>query len=438
MRVLLILAAIPEFRVDQPFTYPVMSPPLTILLLNAICRQAKHDVELIDTRLFMERGETEWVVNYDALEQRIAQSEAEVVGISFLSTAVNQGLRVAEICRRQGKTVVAGGLHTSVAVDDFLRSGSFDYLIQGEAEEELPRLLEALEQGDLPRFPAAPVVKRAQVIHDLSIVPTVSDYSLYAPIFDQYRAAPRGIYVETSRGCVKRCTFCEIARDSGAAASPYRLIPIETAIESIKQAVAQQDVNYVLLTDSIATLSKKHFLNFVSAVSDLPGLTIQFNSTVDCWDRDRAEACRKVPCTVWFGFETGSQRLLDFMEKGTKVERAYEAARICSEYGTRGAFNVLLGIPGETEEDYGETLRFFYEFPMAYPNPNLFNPLPGTALYEYCVKHDLVKNSAVIWDIETVKRTGEGPLHRLDYRLVLKYFDKLSALQDERRTYLMP
>ena len=423
---------------DQPFAYPIMSPPLTILLLNAICKQAKHDVDLIDTRLFMERGETKWVINYDALEKRIAESNAEVAGISFLSTAVTQGLRVAEICRRQGKTVVAGGLHTSVAVDDFLRSGNFDYLIQGEAEEELPRLLEALAQGDLPRFPAAPVVKRAPVIHDLSIVPAVSDFSLYAPIFDQYRTSQRGIYVETSRGCVKRCTFCEIARDSGAAASPYRLIPIETAIDSIKQAVAQQDANYILLTDSIATLSKKHFLDFVSAVNDLPGLTIQFNSTVDCWDTERAEACRRVPCTVWFGFETGSQRLLDFMKKGTKVERAYQAARICSEYGTRSAFNVLLGIPGETEEDYRETLKFFHEFPAAYPNPNLFNPLPGTALYDYCVQHDLVKDSAVIWDIETVKRTGAGPLHHHDYALVLKYFDQLSALQDERKTYLMP
>ncbi len=438
MRVLLILAAIPEFRVNQPFTYPIMSPPLTILLLKAICKQAKHDVDLIDTRLFMERGDTEWVVNYDALEQRIADSDAEVAGISFLSTAVNQGLRIAEICRRHGKTVVAGGLHASVAVDDFLRSGSFDYVIQGEAEEELPRLLEALEQGDLPRFSLTPLVKRAQVIHDLSIVPVVSDFSLYAPIFDQYRTSQRGIYVETSRGCVKRCTFCEIAKDSGAAASPYRLIPIETAIESIKHAVAQEDANYILLTDSIATLSKRHFLDFVSAVSSLPNLTIQFNSTVDCWDNDRAEACRSIPCTVWFGFETGSQRLLDFMLKGTKVERAYQAARICSEYGTRGAFNVLLGIPGETEEDYVETLRFFHEFPTAYPNPNLFNPLPGTALYEYCVKHDLVKNSDVIYDIETVKRTGEGPLHQMDYRLVLKYHDQLSALQDERKNYLMP
>jgi anaerobic magnesium-protoporphyrin IX monomethyl ester cyclase len=415
-----------------------MSPPLTILLLSAICRQAKHDVDLIDTRLFMKRDETEWIVDYDALEQRIAGSDAEVAGISFLSTAVNQGLRIAGICRRHGKTVVAGGLHASVAVDDFLRSGDFDYVIQGEAEEELPRLLEALEQGDQPRFPSTPVVKRALVIHDLSLVPAVRDFSLYAPIFDQFRTSQRGIYVETSRGCVKRCTFCEIAKDSGAAASPYRLIPIETAIESIRHAVTQQNANYILLTDSIATLSKRHFLEFVSAVNNLPGLTIQFNSTVDCWDSDRADACRSVPCTVWFGFETGSQRLLDFMLKGTKVERAYQAARICSEYETRSAFNVLLGIPGETEADYVETLKFFHEFPTAYPNPNLFNPLPGTALYEYCIKHDLVKNSDVIYDIETVKRTGEGPLHQLDYKLVLKYHEKLSALQDERKNYLMP
>src|SRR6185436_9150415 len=149
MKVLLILAAIPEFKVDQPFEYPIMSPPMTLLLLNSICKQAQHDVELIDTRLMMERCSGEWNLNYSGLESRIAESDAEVIGISFLSSAAVQGFRIAEICKRYGRTVVVGGLHASVAPEQFMNS-PFDYVIQGEAEEEFPHLLKDLEQGTIP------------------------------------------------------------------------------------------------------------------------------------------------------------------------------------------------------------------------------------------------------------------------------------------------
>jgi anaerobic magnesium-protoporphyrin IX monomethyl ester cyclase len=437
MKVLLILAAIPEFKVDQPFEYPIMSPPLTLLLLNSICKQAQHEVELIDTRLMMERRSGEWNLNYSVLESRIAESEAEVTGISFLSSAAAQGFRIAEICKKYGKTVVVGGLHASVAPEQFMNS-PFDYVIQGEAEEEFPLLLKDLEQGRIPRSNTTAIVQRARVIRDLTIVPAVKDFSLYTPVFRQYASSQRGIYIETSRGCVKSCTFCEIAKDSGAASSPMRLVPIQTGLDSITQAIIDHRANYVLLTDSIATLYKAHFLEFVSTVRNLSGLAFQFNSTVDCWDEDRAQACQRLPCTVWFGLESASQRVLDFIKKGTTVQRAYEAARICNDYGVQGAFNILLGIPGETEEDYEETLRFFEQFPKAYPNPNLLNPLPGTYLYTYCMQRGLLARNINddIWDIDDVKKTGKGPLKDMDYGLVLKYQKVFSELQDERKELL--
>ena len=437
MKILLILAAIPEFKVDQPYKYPIMSPPLTLLLLNSICKQAQHDVELIDTRLLMERGSQGWVLNYSTLESAIAKSDADVAGISFLSSAAAQGFAVAEICKKYGKTVVVGGLHASVAPEEFMSSG-IDYIIQGEAEEEFPLLLKHLEDGTVPRSSKVPTIRRAKVVKDLKIIPTVTDFSLYEPIFTQYVSSYRAIYVETSRGCVKSCTFCEIAKDSGAAASPMRLVPLTTSLDSIKHAIEKHNTNYVLLTDSIATLYKTHFLEFLSAVRNFSGLTIQFNSTVDCWDEDRARACQQLACTVWFGFESGSQRLLNFMRKGTSVERAYKAAHICNDFGVQGAFNILLGIPTETEQDYAETLKFFEMFPKAYPNPNLFNPLPGTFLYSYCKERNLLvpKQQNTILDIDDIRRTGNGPLKNLNYDLVLKYHTIFSRLQDERKELL--
>jgi anaerobic magnesium-protoporphyrin IX monomethyl ester cyclase len=205
-------------------------------------------------------------------------------------------------------------------------------------------------------------------------------------------------------------------------------------MRSIERAVSDYDVNYVLITDSVATAFKRHFLEFVAEMrASFPGVSLQLNSTVDCWDEERARACHGLSCSIWFGFESGSQRMLDFLQKGTTVELAYEAARLCRQYEIPCAFNVLVGVPGETEEDYRQTLEVFERCPWVYPNPNIFNPLPGTALHHYCEQRMLTRaeKSYDIWDAERIERENDGPVKGVDYGLVLKYYSRLTELQEE-------
>ena len=432
MKVLLVLAAIPELNVNASVRHPIMAPPLTLLLLGAICKQAGHEVELIDTRLFMTRSPQQWVLDYEELELEIARSQSEIAGISFLSSAVDDGFRIAKLCKQYGKTVVGGGLHISVALDECKSTGAFHYLIQGEGEEIFPLLLKGLSEGRQQRFPTPSIVLRANKLKDMQIIPPITDYSIYVPVFEQY-ASRRTIYVETSRGCVKSCTFCEVAR-TGAAWSMLRKVPVETALHSIEHAVANYNVNYVLVTDSIATAFKSHFLYFTSRVlRTQPDIVVQFNSTVDCWDEERAKACQELSCNVWFGFETGSQRMLNLIRKGTTPHQGLVAAHLCNRYKIPCAFNVLLGVPGEEEEDYLQTIDVFEKCPWVYPNPNLFNPLPGTNLYSYCLQHGLLltPNNYDIWDTERVEKAGSGPVKNVDYGLVIKYYNILRELQNE-------
>jgi anaerobic magnesium-protoporphyrin IX monomethyl ester cyclase len=435
MKVLLILAAEPEFKTGSSASYPIpiMSPPLTLLLLDAICRRANHETELIDTRMFMEPSATAWVSQDHLIEEAIAQSNAEAVGISFLSSSAEKSHRIAALAKGYGKTVIGGGLHASVAPHEFVDSRLFHYVVQGEGEEALPALLDEMETGLRPRFPEETVILRAPPIRDLRIVPPVIDYSLYSPVFDQYKDQ-RSIYVETSRGCFKSCAFCEVAK-TGAAWSSLRRMPLETVFKSIEYAVSRHGANYVLIADSIATVFKKHFLSFMSYMTEnYPGVTLQFNSTVDCWDEERAQACRQIPCTVWFGFESGSQRVLDnIIQKETKVSEAYRAAELCAHHDIPCAFNVLLGLPGETEEDYAQTIEVFEKCRNVYPNPNIFNPLPGTALYDYCLQRGLLRcpKDYSIWDADLIEQTGNGPVDGVDYGLVLKSYRRLAEMQQE-------
>jgi anaerobic magnesium-protoporphyrin IX monomethyl ester cyclase len=436
MKALLILVGQPDFRAEYAAgrPLPVMSPPMTLLVLGEVCRRAGFEAELIDTRLLMEPRGGGWALREGALGAAIEGSSAEVAGLSFLSSSAAEGFRVAGLCRAAGKTVIGGGLHAAVAPQEFIGSGAFHYVVQGEGEAALPRLLEELRDGRRARHPETAEVLRAEPLRDLSAVPPVTDFSVYAPVFEQYRdSAVRSAYVETTRGCFKSCTFCEVAK-TGAAWSRLRRVPLETNLQTIEHAVTRHAVNYVLVADSIATTYKPHFLGLVSAVAErYPEVALHFNSTVDFWDEERARACRAVRCSAWFGFESGSQRVLDeVLLKGTTVEQAYAAARLCRENEIPCAFNVLLGLPGETEEDYLRTFEVFERCPWVYPNPNIFNPLPGTALYEQCLLSGALRDPRdySVWDAERVAG-GEGPVRGVDYGLVLKYHRLLTQLQSD-------
>ena len=437
MRVLLILAGRAEFKPEYAarFPVPIMSPPLTLLLLGEVCRRAGFEAELIDTRLFMEPSAGRWVLREEELEAAVAQSGAEVAGVSFLSSSAEDGYRVASMCARQGMTVVCGGLHATVAPREVVDSGAFHYVLQGEGEVEFPRLLEDIEGGRRERFPSPPAVLRAETLRDLSVVPPITDYSVYDPVLAQYGGeGRRSVYVETTRGCFKECSFCEVAK-TGAAWSPLRKVPLETVLSSVEHAVRVRGADYLLIADSIATVHKAHFLKFAARVADdYEGVTVQLNSTVDRWDDETARACGRLRCSVWFGFESGSQRILDeVIVKGATVAQAHEAARLCREHGVACAFNVLLGLPGETEEDYLRTVEVFEKCGWVYPNPNVFNPLPGTALYDRCLLDGLLRDPRDynVWDASDIAQAGRGPLRGVDYELVLKYHAVLSGLQGE-------
>jgi radical SAM superfamily enzyme YgiQ (UPF0313 family) len=437
MRVLLILAGRAEFKVEYAarLRIPIMSPPMTLLLLGEVCRRAGFEVELIDTRLLMKPSAGGWILREEELEAAIAQSPAEVAGISFLSSSAEDGYRVASMCARYGKTVVGGGLHASVAPHEIVASGAFHYVLQGEGEVEFPRLLKEIGDGRRERFPESATVLRSEMLRDLSAVPPITDYSVYDPVLEQYGGEGRkSVYVETTRGCFKSCSFCEVAK-TGAARSPLRKVPLETVFRSVEYAVRVRGADYLLVADSIATVHRAHFLNFISRMSEgYADVTVQFNSTVDCWDNERARACRPLRCSVWFGFESGSQRILDeVIVKGTTVAQAHDAARLCREHGIACAFNVLLGLPGETEEDYLRTVEVFEKCRRVYPNPNIFNPLPGTSLYDRCLRDGLLRDPRdySVWDAESIADAGGGPIRGVDYGLVLKYQGLLTQLQHE-------
>jgi radical SAM superfamily enzyme YgiQ (UPF0313 family) len=92
---------------------------------------------------------------------------------------------------------------------------------------------------------------------------------------------------------------------------------------------------------------------------------------------------------MFIGFESGSDRVLRFLRKGTTREINLKAAKICKKYGISIWANYMLGIPTETKEEVMETISMLKEIDPDYYSPAFYTPHPGSDLYDYCIEHGL-------------------------------------------------
>ena len=105
------------------------------------------------------------------------------------------------------------------------------------------------------------------------------------------------------------------------------------------------------------------------------------------------------------GFESGNDRVLKFIRKGTTAEQNREAARVCRKYGIAIWANYMMGLPTETKEEVMDTVRLMKELDPDYYSPAFFTPHPGTDLYDYVVEHNLSR----ITDYDSYRRNPTEP-----------------------------
>ncbi len=116
----------------------------------------------------------------------------------------------------------------------------------------------------------------------------------------------------------------------------------------------------------------------------------QSRADIICKNEDMIRAMKKAGLgMLLIGFESGSDRILKLLRKGSTVELNYRAARICKKHGIRIWANYMLGIPTETKEEALATVKMIRSIEPYRASPSFFTPHPGSDLYDYCVKNDL-------------------------------------------------
>ncbi len=375
-----------QTRKMQPY------PPLQTLLAAACLRQAGYSVALFDPTLESPEAGFERALA-DYRPRLVAVCEDNFNYLTKMCLLRNRELSwwMAGEANRAGVPAIVNGSDASDRVADYLHAG-FEYVLVGEVEEAVVEVArQMLEAGQATGFiRGAAFLDMGQVRYPPRRPPIADLDSLPAPAWDlldpePYRAAWAtahgcfSINMVSSRGCPYRCNWCAkpIWGDTYHCRSA-RLVAAE-----MLEVKTRFRPDHLWFADDIFALSQEWTHEFAAAVED-SGAQIPFKmqSRCDLMTRPTADALARAGCSeVWMGVESGSQEVLDAMDKGTRLSQVYEARANLRQHGIRACYFLQFGYPGESWADIEKTIALVRETQPDDIGVSVSYPLPGTAFH---------------------------------------------------------
>ncbi len=215
--------------------------------------------------------------------------------------------------------------------------------------------------------------------------------------------------VHTAMGCTHRCTFCQRHMKG------IRLNSLEYLFDYIEFLMNGYNVGFFSLGAELFLPSKKYYWDFIEGMKER-NLDILFyvcGARVNTVDKDILQSLKEIGCwMIEYGFESGSQKVLDIMEKGTRVEQNIQVARWTKEADLFTVPAIILGMPGETTETVRESIDFLKKIDIGWHQFSINYPLalPGSALYDYARLKGYITNEDEY--LESVSDTNASMLVR--------------------------
>jgi len=376
-----------QVRKMQPY------PPLQTLIAAACLREAGYSVAVFDAA---------FCSGVEEFEEELEQARPRAVAIvednfNFLTKmclTAQRDLACAMLgaAARRSTPAVVNGSDASDRPELYLEAGA-QAVALGEVELTLPPAVGALAR----RTPLSDIAGLAyrngslrktaprRRIEDLDRLPAAAwDLIDLAPYRDRWREAHGRFSVSliSSRGCPYHCNWCA----KPLFGQQYAVRSAEALAAEMAHVKQRHGAEHIWFADDIFALSNRWTMDFADAVEKLDArLPFKMQSRCDLMTRETVGALARAGCEeVWMGAESGSQKILDAMDKQTRVEQILEARANLRNHGIRAGFFLQFGYPGEEWEDIQQTLELLREAEPDDVGVSVSYPLPGTRF------HDLV------------------------------------------------
>jgi len=397
MKVLLIYAA-PDKRYWPVGVFRSNWVPTGLACLATALLKAGHDVRVHVREEHLVKNAFDWQASDKLLRDELAEFRPELVGISALSPMVADTARISqwakEICGPDVLTV-AGGAHPSAIPDQTLDDcPALDAVVIGEGELTI---VELAERGVGRDVAGLAYRENGRLVRTAERAPYKDLDSLGPPAYELFdmkfycRANPWLIRwismpstnIRTSRGCPNRCRFCA---GHVVAGMGVRFHSLDYVMDQVLNAVNRFGVEGIHFEDDTIGADRERLIELCERLRRA-GLDRKIKWDC-CLRTGQAEPellaeMKSAGCIqIEYGFECGSDAALKRIGKNTTMEINRRAVRLTRQAGLRIFADIMLGLPGETEEDLAATVKFIrWARPEVLSAGRLY-PLPGTAIYD--------------------------------------------------------
>lgn len=361
---------------------PNYDPPLGLMYLASMLELEDFDVAIEHLGFYDRSKWVEKLEGYDAY------------GFTVYTPNVNEIARLITKLKNGKAKFIAGGPHATSLPEETLKLG-FDTVVVGEGEYIFPKILKRIE---LPRI----IGKRK--IGDLDTLPYPARHLVPLREFNRTLSGVKSTPIIAGRGCPHKCAFC-----SKDVHGNLRLRSPSNVIGEIEEIHSVYDFQALQFYDG--TFTARPFSQLEQICRSMESLGIIYRCTGDL-RRDNTRVlqllydtgCRKYSV----GVESGSQKVLNAIRKGTTVERNLEVIREARDIGLKVKVFIMVGCPGETRETVQETIDFIEKCGVGEYDCYSFIPYPDCDIYKHPENYGIRIKSRNFDDYCVIAGHGEG------------------------------
>jgi len=364
-------------------------------------------------------------LKYDEIASRLKNIEPDILALTLPTPAFEQGLEISRIAKNINNSikVIVGGPHPTAFPVETAREASIDIAVYGEGEVTLTEAVGALENnnsllevrglaykdagGEVKLNPAQPLIS------DLDTIPFPARDLLPLGIYfsppTKRESNKRSANMVTSRGCPYECTYCmaRIIWDK-----KVRFRSPQNVVDEIEECVKIYGLGEFNFHDELFTLKRDRTIEICREIQrrklDIVWVCMVRVDYVweDVLRQMKRAGCRK----IMFGFESGSQEVLDTMKKKATIKQAIDAVRLTKRVGIKTAGNFMFGNIGETEETIQESIELAKRLNTDTMAFFVASPYPGTEFYNIAKKNGYLRPDLTWKDFTLVAKDAKPPL----------------------------
>lgn len=365
----------------------ILRMPLDLATMAATLRQANVECKLMDYPAEQQK--------WDNFKNDLIEFKPDMLVISITTPTIKDDLKACKIAKEMNPKIitVAKGAHVTVEDEKIMKEfPELDIAIRKESEMAVKEIatnplsevkgITYRMNGSLIRNEERPFLK------NLDELPFPARDLVNNKLYTRPDTGEPQTTIQSQRGCPARCIFCLVGAVSGY---NINFRSPESVVEEIEECVNKYNIRNFYFRADTFTWDKEWVIKVCKLIIDKK-LNIEWNcnSRVSTLDDERLQWMKKAGCwMIGFGIESGSNESLRKMKKGTTVEQAVEAIKLCKKHKIKSYLFFVIGLPWEKKEDVEKSIEFAKKLKGDFTEFNMAFPYPGTEFYQMGIEQGL-------------------------------------------------